>query len=143
MPANELETCAELTFPQRIHNKQGSELMSAQSKQTLNFVVLMGTVRAEPVTTELDDGSIRLTFDLVVGPGANAVPVTWVGRVSRAPRLNVDRTIALIGAVRRRFFRSNGALVSRTDVLATDVAVTPAKRTALLGSLDRIVSSAG
>lgn len=107
-------------------------LPSSDPDDPCNVVILRGTVRAEPSTVELDDGSIRLTFDVVAGPGSSAVPVTWTGRVSRAPRVRTDRPVALIGTVRRRFFQTGGATQWRVDVLASEVAVTPAKRRSLI-----------
>lgn len=102
------------------------------NEERLNLVVLTGTVRTDPVTTDLDDGTIRLTFDLIAGPGTNAVPITWNGRVSSAPRIASGKIVSIAGIVRRHFYRSNGTLRSRTDVLASRVAVTPAKRRMLI-----------
>ncbi len=100
----------------------------------LNLVLLTGAVRTEPKTVELDDGTIRLTFEVLAGPGTKASPVTWTGPVSKAPRVAAGRTVSVTGQVRRFFFQSGGTLGWQTDILATEVAVTPAKRRALMQS---------
>lgn len=105
---------------------------SSDPDDPCNVVILRGTVRTEPSTVELDDGSLRVTFDVVSGVGSSAVPVTWIGRVSNAPRVRSDRPVALIGSVRRRFFQAGGVTQWRVDILASQVAVTPAKRRALI-----------
>ncbi len=105
---------------------------ASSDDDVLNVVVLSGSARTDPTTTVLDDGTVRVAFDLVTGPGASSVPVTWTGKVSRAPRVTAGRSLAVVGRVRRHFYRANGSLVTRTDVLASGVAVTPGKRRSLI-----------
>lgn len=98
-----------------------------------NLVVLRGAMTTDPVHRDLPSGATVTQFDLAtpLGPGeraANAsVPVSWPDppvAASRWLRPGVDCVV--VGAVRRRFFRVNGATQSRTEVVAEHVI--PARR---------------
>ena len=57
------------------------------------------------------------------------VPITWKGLPSdEPPGIEIGKTLTVIGAVDRRFYRRGGATVSRTDVRAVRVVRGAGKR---------------
>jgi single-strand DNA-binding protein len=100
---------------------------------SVNLAVLAGSLLKQAEARLLPDGSTVWELDLAVQPTGRAtaaVPVSWV-----APATGADpaawtpgEELLVVGAVRRRFYRSGGATVSRTDVLAQAV-VTARQRT--------------
>jgi hypothetical protein len=69
------------------------------------------------------------------------VPVVWSGDALPAG-LVPDRDVVVVGRVRRRFFRTGGATVSRTEVAALDV-VEVTRRRPIGAALARAATSLG
>jgi len=55
------------------------------------------------------------------GRRTETVPVVWFEAPALATMLDVDEQAAVVGRVRRRFFRSGGSTQSRTEVVADTV----------------------
>ena len=90
----------------------------------MNVVVVEGTVGSAIDRRELASGTQVWAF-AVSAPledgHAHAVPVAW--NDPPAVELEEGTDIAVLGTVRRRFFRSGGQTVSRTEVVAEAVVV--------------------
>ncbi len=110
----------------------------AGTRSHLNVVIVEGVVRGEPVSDELADGTQRLAFD-VKGDGHEA-PVTWFGPASKVPKVREGTRVTVVGSIRRYFYRSRGAVVSRTDVVAEVVVTGSGKRrhNTLVGAIDQL-----
>ena len=97
----------------------------------INLAVLLGALSKAAEPRLLADGTTVWELDLTIRREARAattVPVSWP-----SPPSGVDPAswsagdeLLVVGSVRRRFYRSGGATVSRTDVLAE--AVVPARQ---------------
>ena len=90
----------------------------------MNVVVVEGTVGSAVDRRELASGTQVWAFAVSapLGDGhTHAVPVAWNDPPDIELEEGVD--IAVLGTVRRRFFRSGGQTVSRTEVLAEAVVV--------------------
>ncbi len=109
-----------------------------------NIVILRGRLTRTPEHRVLASGSVLLTADVTVRPPegqADTVPVVWFDPPERALRFDQGDDIVAVGRVRRRFFRSGGATVSRTEVVVTTLvsARAPARvRTAISDALESI-----
>lgn len=89
-----------------------------------NLVLLRGSVAGEPVARELSSGRSLISLDLSVRPEegpVEVVPVAWFDPPARASQLQPGTEVCVLGRVRRRFFRSGGATISRTEVVATAI----------------------
>lgn len=90
----------------------------------MNVAIVQGRVRSTPDRRSAQDGSLLLSFDVVVtaddGP-SQQVPVTWAGPVGSAPTVEDGMVVTVVGRVLRRFYRSGGQTLSRTDVRAERV----------------------
>lgn len=90
----------------------------------MNVAIIQGRVRGEPDRRTTRDGMLLVSFDVVVtardGP-SQQVPVTWLGHADRAPTMEDGAMITVVGPVLRRFYRSGGQTMSRTDVRAERV----------------------
>ena len=104
-----------------------------------NEVHLVGHVSAPPTQRELPSGDEVVSLRLVVprerrrtpsGPTVDVIDVScWSAATRRiALRLAEGDTIAVTGALRRRFFRVGAAVQSRYDVEARSVRRMPASR---------------
>ena len=95
----------------------------------MNLVVLRGHLSGAPQVRLLSSGSTVHSFDLVTtGPdGRAAGPVAWIDPPPTTT-LGEHAEVVVVGAVRRRFFRSGGSTQSRTEVVASEVI--PASRRA-------------
>lgn len=93
--------------------------------QSLNHAVLRGRLMSNPTTRELASGVSVVQFDLATSDPGGArvtVPVAWDDPpAARRDQLAADLEVVVVGWVRRRFFRANGGIQSRTEVVATDV----------------------
>lgn len=105
---------------------------SAKDRST-NVVVLLGTVTSEPARRELPGGRVVVQFDLATQlddagrPATVSVPLAWHDPTAAAlASVVLDARLAVIGSVRRRFFRSGGVTQSRTEVVVDQLV--PAKR---------------
>ena len=89
-----------------------------------NVVVLVGRL-ASPAEVRLLAGERRLvSYQLTVardGERAETVPVVWFDAPVGSESLPVDEPVTVVGRVRRRFFRVEGATRSRTEVVASAV----------------------
>ncbi len=90
----------------------------------MNIAIVQGRVRGEMDRRTTQDGTLLVSFDVVVsvsdGP-SQQVPVTWAGPDGRAPSIEDGVPVTVIGSVVRRFYRSGGQTRSRTDVRAERV----------------------
>jgi single-strand DNA-binding protein len=87
-----------------------------------NLAVLVGRLSREPVEVQLPSGDRLVRYEVTVarddGP-ADSVPVSWLAAPARALGFAAGDHVAVVGSVRRRFFRAGGRLDSRTEVAAT------------------------
>jgi len=99
-----------------------------------NEVRLVGKVSGEASERELPSGDRLVQLRVVVprpsrpegGEGAATVDTIdvacWTGRVRQvAGRVAVGERVEVVGALRRRFFRSGGATASRYEVEAASL----------------------
>ena len=90
-----------------------------------NLALVIGTATADSSDRELPDGTVVRSFD-VVAPGLDGsrstVPVAWHEPPTNRAPVRSGARIAVLGHVRRRFFRVGGATNSRTEVVASLVA---------------------
>ncbi len=90
----------------------------------MNIAIVQGRVKGEPDRRSSQDGTLLLSFDVVVavidGPNQQ-VPVTWAGPDGRAPAVGDGMAVTVVGHVLRRFYRRGGQTFSRTDVRASKV----------------------
>jgi len=94
------------------------------SPPSLNLAVLAGTLIAEPVISELSTGEIvaSLSVRSTDAKGRKcSSPVRWVDPGRAVHRLHADQDVVIIGRVVRRFFRSGGQVISRTEIVASNV----------------------
>ena len=105
--------------------------MSSPVPNGINLSLIAGTLASPPELRPLPSGSLVLTLQVSVrvaeGP-AESVPVAWFDPPATAAGWEPGQEVVVVGRVRRRFFRSAGATVSRTEVVATKVI--PAQRKA-------------
>lgn len=90
----------------------------------MNIAIVQGRVRTEPDRRVQRDGSLMLSFDVLVEPGEGStqqVPVTWSGPQGGEPTLTEGARITVVGHVLRRFYRTGGRTMSRTDVRASRI----------------------
>jgi hypothetical protein len=81
-----------------------------------NVVVLIGEVVTDPVDSELPDGVVVTNCDVATYTdlGRMIVPIV-LSEVSTPVRLGDE--ICAVGFVRKRFYRTGGAVQSRTEVV--------------------------
>lgn len=95
----------------------------------MNIVVLQGKLSRAPEERQLRE-SVLATYEVTTrGADGAAVtaPVVWFDPPTTAWQLEADDEVTIVGAVRRRFFRSNGRTESRTEVVASTVLPTRRK----------------
>lgn len=97
----------------------------------MNLTILRGTLSRAPEPRELTTGVV-VGYDVTIptdGAKADSVPVVWHDPPASAYRLDRGDEVLVVGCVRRRFFRSAGAVATRTEVVAgTVLKTTQAKR---------------
>lgn len=116
----------------------------AEAVPAINTVVLVGRLSRPAEHRALPSGDDLVSLEVSVarpGQRAETVPVVWFGAPASSSMLDVDEHVAVVGRVRRRFFRSGGATQSRTEVVAE--AVVPLHRgrrarTVLTGAVCRL-----
>ena len=90
----------------------------------MNVAIVQGRVKGNTDRRSAQDGTLLISFDVVVtvsdGP-SQQVPVTWVGPDGREPTVEAGMSVTVVGHVLRRFYRSGGKTMSRTDVRADRV----------------------
>jgi single-strand DNA-binding protein len=112
-----------------------------------NLVVLLGTVTSEVTQRQLADGTEVAQFDLTtrIDDGGGKIctvslPLAWHDPTAAGlTSVALDARVAVVGTVRRRFFRSGGATQSRTEVVVQRVI--PAHRTKSVRSMLAAVAS--
>ncbi len=89
----------------------------------MNVAVVVGKITGQLFEHTQDDGRVILSFDVKTDgeQGPLTVPCSWLGPTGKAPKLEIDATVTVIGGVRRRFYRRGGSTTSRTDLLASRV----------------------
>lgn len=89
----------------------------------MNHVVLVGHLSSAPQVRTLASGSELWSLE-VSTPGADgtrwSVPVAWFDPPS-APSWSPGDEVVVVGAVRRRFYRTAAGTQSRTEVVASSV----------------------
>lgn len=89
-----------------------------------NVVVVEGFLSRPAQLVELPSGSRLVTLEVTVrrsdGP-AEPVPVSWFDAPAWGSALDAGTEVAVLGRVRRRFFRAGGSTQSRTEVVANRV----------------------
>jgi single-strand DNA-binding protein len=97
---------------------EGSSVVSER-----NLVVLRGTLVGEPRVRELPSGSVLSQFDVTTrdDSGTHSVPIAWFDPPTAGIGAEPGSEVVVVGSVRRRFFRANGATQSRTEVVAEQV----------------------
>ena len=106
-----------------------------------NVVVLQGVLARPAVDVQLPSGDRLVSLEVTVrrdsGP-AEPVPVQWADPPAWAATLDTGTAVAVLGRVRRRFFRAGGATQSRTEVVARKV-VRASARTKVQALVDEAV----
>jgi single-strand DNA-binding protein len=93
-------------------------------QETMNVVVLVGTLIRAPGLRNLPSGSVLAQLEVrVPGPAgrAEAVPVAWFDPPGGLAGLEAGSSVVVTGRVRRRFFSAGGVTGSRTEVVAERV----------------------
>src|SRR5579875_3436857 len=89
-----------------------------------NMALLIGVLARPAQDLELPSGDRLISLEVTVrrsdGP-AEPVPVQWPDPPAWASVLDAGTEVAVLGRVRRRFFRAGGVTQSRTEVVATRV----------------------
>lgn len=110
----------------------------------MNITILRGALAAAPRVTALPDGSSVHNFELRAENGRerHVVPIAWHDP-KRPPRLDKGDSVVVVGAVRKRWFRSGGGSQSRTEVVATAVARDGSRGAgrAVASALDAVIAS--
>jgi len=96
----------------------------------MNLVVVSGHLSSEPNVRELQSGTVITTFELTtrVGDASVSVPLVWF-EPPAALAVHAGDEVAVVGTVRRRFFRSAGITQSRTEVVVHHLGPAADKRT--------------
>ncbi|MCP3937558.1 MAG: single-stranded DNA-binding protein [Actinomycetia bacterium] len=92
------------------------------SAADLDAALVVGTLSSDPVWRELPSGTTMCTLEVTTRSGeghARSVPIVQFDPPRRLDRLAKGDRVVVAGAVVRRFFRTGGATVSRTEVTAT------------------------
>lgn len=84
-----------------------------------NVAVVIGTLSSDPRVTDLPSGDTIVNYEISTETPAGKLSVPVQMQVAgRLPALKAADPVVAVGAVRRRFYRSGGATMSRTEVLA-------------------------
>ena len=111
----------------------------------MNVAVLSGMLARDPELRELPSGEEVLKMDLVIRDEDRktcSVPLAWINAPARAHKWSKGTEIVVQGRVVRRFFRANGATVSRTEVVV-DHAVVNTQRVRVKGLLNQVATGLG
>jgi hypothetical protein len=110
----------------------------------MNVTVLRGTIASAPLERLLASGSRVVQFDVATTTehGLATVPVSWADPPAVAPAWAAGDEIALLGEVRRRFFRVAGATQSRTEVVV-ESAARPTQRRQVARLMEAAVARVG
>src|SRR3712207_1172553 len=112
----------------------------------MNIVVLSGRLLSDPTARELPSGEVVWSLDLAADvtaaepPCWMPVPIAWSGDGAEAWAKGTE--LAVLGIVRRRFFRAGGGTQSRTEVVAERI-VEVTKRRPLERALAGVLVAVG
>ncbi len=108
----------------------------------MNIVVLQGTLSREPVERTLPSGTTVADWNVstVLDGSKLSVPVQWTDPNRAVQQFGEGDEVIVTGAVRQRFFRANGMLASRTEVVGR-VVTKPTQRVATSKLLDHVAQS--
>ena len=89
----------------------------------MNIVVLQGTLSSEVVERTLPSGVTVAdwTVATVVDGTKMTVPVQWTEPSRAVQQFDRGDEVVVSGAIRQRFYRAGGTLVSRTEVVGERV----------------------
>jgi single-strand DNA-binding protein len=93
----------------------------------MNLVVLIGTLSRAPEERLLPSGDRLVQYEVTTRRAAEpaaSVPVVWFAAPPQASGGQAGDQVAVLGRVRRRFFRAGGFTQSRTEVVAERVVPT-------------------
>jgi len=95
-----------------------------ERRETMNIVVLHGTLSSEPVERTLPSGTNVMNWEVttVTDGEKRSVPVQWNDPPNKALNIGEGDEVVVYGTIRRRFFQAGGATASRTEVVAHQVA---------------------
>ncbi len=87
----------------------------------MNIVLLRGRLSSDPRTVELPSGDVLLRWEVTTATGDRkmTVPVAWFEPPRSTRTIGSGAEVVVLGRVRRRFFRSGGATMSETEVVAS------------------------
>ena len=93
-----------------------------EANTDIDLAVVVGQLSSDPVVRTLESGSVLHRYEVTVrhADGTDTVPIVTFD-AARPPRVAAGDRVAVVGRVRRRFFRAGGATRSATEVLATSV----------------------
>ncbi len=112
--------------------------MPTVDTSALDLVVVCGHLSSAPTMRELPSGDQMHTYEVTVRePDRTASSVPVVMFAGRAPSVVEGDQVAVIGRVRRRFFRAGGTTASRTEVVADEVVAVRRRR-----DLERVLRAA-
>ncbi|MDZ7676319.1 MAG: hypothetical protein U5K30_14785 [Acidimicrobiales bacterium] len=97
-----------------------SSKLASEPSTDLDVAVVIGTLSSDPVRTDLASGSVLVRYEVTARHrgGTDSVPVSWIDP-GRPPAVVAGDRVAVVGHVRRRFFRAGGATRSATEIAAT------------------------
>ena len=109
----------------------------------MNVVYLQGHLSSDPVLRELSSGSRLLSLEVTTSTEAGTanVPVAWFDPPT-VPDWAAGVEVAVRGLVKRRFYRGTAGTQSRTEVVATEVVPSSARKRAQR-AVQRAVESLG
>jgi single-strand DNA-binding protein len=110
----------------------------------MNLVLLAGTIATDLTFRTLAAGTRLASFDVAVVSDAgqrSQVPIAWLDPPDAASSLVAGQEVVVTGEVRRRFFRTEGATASRTEVIA-DIVVPARQRTKAAAAISAALARA-
>ena len=90
----------------------------------MNLVTLVGRLSRPAEQRVLPSGDRLVALEVTLdGPDGKdeTAPVVWFSPPASAADLDTGSAVVVVGRVRRRFYRANGATQSRTEVVADTV----------------------
>ncbi|CAB4612053.1 unannotated protein [freshwater metagenome] len=113
-----------------------------------NLVIVRAVINRVPESRVLASGDEVFAFDMTIraeGGPAESVPVIWTNPPAAAHNLAEGDDVVVLGAIRRRFFRSGGTTASRTELNASRIVPAGARakvRSVLESALGSLVGDA-
>ena len=86
----------------------------------MNVAVVEGTLSSSPRVRVLPSGAEAVQWEVTTRAdgAAQSVPVQWLDPPAAVRRCREGDEVLVLGTVRRRFYRAEGATVSRTELAA-------------------------